>query len=316
MSYYIGVDGGGTKTAYALFDEKKNIIAMVKGPGSNHENMEGSFDEAADIIWDGIKSLIKEAGISLHDVEYTLMGLAGIDHQFQHDEMVKRLLDYGLENFEIYNDGFIVIKAGSTGSAAIGYNCGTGTCCNAIDNDGKMLQLAGLGEFSGDEGNGHWIAMRTFRAIYDDVYLGLRKTALTKMCYDEYSLKCKEDFLALVSRFEDDDADKFIMRLIDFFFDAARLGDSVVLDIIDEMATRGASLIAAHLNTLNFTDDVVEVVLSGSIHTKLPSDIYINALMNKAVSLTGRRLKFIKLSQPPVTGCINWILQQKAKKGD
>ena len=28
MSYYIGIDGGGTKTAYALFDENKKMIAM------------------------------------------------------------------------------------------------------------------------------------------------------------------------------------------------------------------------------------------------------------------------------------------------
>ena len=49
MSYYIGIDGGGTKTAYALFDEKKNIVAMAKGPGSNHENKENGFDEAVDI---------------------------------------------------------------------------------------------------------------------------------------------------------------------------------------------------------------------------------------------------------------------------
>lgn len=312
MSYYIGVDGGGTKTAYALFDENKNLLTMVKGPGSNHENMEGSFDEAAEIIWNGLKSLVKEAGISLKDVSFTLMGLAGIDHPFQHDEMMKRLQDYGLENFEIYNDGFIVVKAGSTGPAAIGYNCGTGTCCNSIDNDGKMLQLAGLGEFSGDEGNGHWIAMMTYKAVYDDVYLGLRKTAVTKMVYDEYNLTDKEGFLALVSRFEEDDADTFIMRLIDFFFDAAKLGDKVVLDIIDSMATRGASLITAHLNTLNFTDSEVEVVLSGSIHTKLPSEIYTKALMDKAVAFSGRKLKFIKLTQPPVTGCVNWILQQYA----
>ena len=101
MSYYIGIDGGGTKTAYALFDEKKNIVAMVKGPGSNHENMENGFDEAADIIWAGIKNLLHEADISIHDVDFTLMGLAGIDHPFQHDEMKKRLLDYGLEKFEI-----------------------------------------------------------------------------------------------------------------------------------------------------------------------------------------------------------------------
>jgi N-acetylglucosamine kinase-like BadF-type ATPase len=310
LSYYIGVDGGGTKTAYALFDEDKKIVAMVKGPGSNHENMEGSFDEAADIIWDGLKSLVKEAGISLKDVSFTLMGLAGIDHQFQHDEMVKRLLDYGLENFEIYNDGFIVVKAGSTGPAAIGFNCGTGTCCNAIDSDGKMLQLAGLSEFSGDVGNGHWIASQTYKSVYDDVYLGLRKTAVTKMVFDEYKLTSKEEFLSLVSKFEEEDADTFIMRLIDFFFDAAKLGDPVVLDIIDTMAERGAALIAAHLNTLNFTDEVVEVVLSGSIHTKLPSEIYLKALMDKAVKASGRKLNFIKLTQPPVTGCVNWIFQQ------
>ena len=310
MNYYIGVDGGGTKTAYALFDEDKNIVAMVKGPGSNHENMEGSFDEAADIIWDGLKKLANEAGISLKDVSFTLMGLAGIDHPYQHDEMQKRLLDYGLENFEIYNDGFIVVKAGSTGPAAIGFNCGTGTCCNAIDSDGKMLQLAGLSEFSGDVGNGHWIASQTYKSIYDDVYLGIRKTALTKMVFDEYKLSSKEEFLALVSKFEEEDADNFIMRLIDFFFDAAKLGDKVVLDIIDLMAERGAALIAAHLNTLNFTDDVVEVVLSGSIHTKLPSEIYLKALMDKAVNISGRKLSFIKLTQPPVTGCANWIFQQ------
>ena len=310
MSYYIGVDGGGTKTAYALFDEDKKIVAMVKGPGSNHENMEGSFDEAADIIWDGLKSLVKEAGISLKDVSFTLMGLAGIDHQFQHDEMTKRLLDYGLENFEIYNDGFIVVKAGSTGPAAIGFNCGTGTCCNAIDSDGKMLQLAGLSEYSGDVGNGHWIASQTYKIVYDDVYLGLRKTAVSKMVYDEYKLTSKEEFLSLVSKFEEEDADNFIMRLIDFFFDAAKLGDPVVLDIIDTMAERGAALITAHLNTLNFTDDVVEVVLSGSIHTKLPSEIYLKALMDKAAQASGRKLNFIKLTQPPVTGCVNWIFQQ------
>ena len=310
MSYYIGVDGGGTKTAYALFDEDKKIVAMVKGPGSNHENMEGSFDEAADIIWDGLKKLVKEAGISLKDVSFTLMGLAGIDHQYQHDDMYKRLSDFGLKNFEIYNDGFIVVKAGSTGAAAIGYNAGTGTCCNAIDSDGKMLQLAGLGEFSGDEGNGHWIAMMTYKTIYDDVYLGLGETSLTKMFYDEYSINSREAFLAMVSKFEEDDADTFIMRLIDFFFDAAKLGDKKVLAIIEEMADRGSSLIAAHAKQLNFTDDVIEVVLSGSIHTKLPSEIYINRLMELCVEKSGRKMKFNKLSEPPVVGCVNWIFQQ------
>ena len=310
MKYYIGVDGGGTKTAYALFNENKELLELVKGPGSNHENYEGGIDYAAELIWNGINLLLETAKVELSDIAFTLMGLAGIDHQYQHDEMFEKLTAYGLSNFEIYNDGFIVVKAGSTGKAAIGYNAGTGTCCNAIDSDGKMLQLAGLGEFSGDEGNGHWIAMMTYRAIYDDVYLGLGETALTKMFYDEYNIKSREEFLATVSRFEEDDADTFIMRLIDFFFDAAKSGDAKTLAIIEEMADRGSSLIAAHAKQLNFTDDVIEVVLSGSIHTKLPSEIYINKLMEKSIEKSGRQMRFIKLTEPPVVGCVNWIFQQ------
>ena len=62
MSYYIGVDGGGTKTAYALFDENKNILSTVKTRGSNHEKLIGSFDEATDIIAGGIKELLSENG--------------------------------------------------------------------------------------------------------------------------------------------------------------------------------------------------------------------------------------------------------------
>lgn len=310
MKYYIGVDGGGTKTAYALFNENKEMVAMVKGPGSNHENYEGGMEQASKIVWAGINSLLMEANIDLKDVSFTLMGLAGIDHQYQHDDMYKRLSDFGLSNFEIYNDGFIVVKAGSTGAAAIGYNAGTGTCCNAIDSDGKMLQLAGLGEFSGDEGNGHWIAMMTYKTIYDDVYLGLGETALTKMFCEFYSISTREEFLGMVSKFEEDDADTFIMKLIDFFFDAAKEGDEKVLAIIEEMADRGSSLIAAHAKQLNFTDDEIEVVLSGSIHTKLPSEIYINRLMELCVEKSGRKMKFNKLSEPPVVGCVNWIFQQ------
>lgn len=95
MSFYIGVDGGGTKTAFSLFDEDKNVVKTVYGPGSNHENLEGAFDEASAVIWNGITELVGEAGISLDDVAFSLMGLAGIDHQFQHDIMCEKLSERG-----------------------------------------------------------------------------------------------------------------------------------------------------------------------------------------------------------------------------
>lgn len=309
MSYYIGVDGGGTKTCYALFDEHKNIVADVKTPGSNHENLEGSFDEAAAILWDGLTRLTQKASITVGDVSFTLMGLAGIDHPFQHDEMCARLKKAGLENFAVYNDGFIVVKAGSESGAAIGLNNGTGTCCNAIDSTGRMLQLAGLGDFSGDMGNGHWIAMMAFRAIYDDVYLGIRKTSVTARYYERFGIQTREQFLGSVAKLETDEAETYIMALIDFFFDGLRDGDEACALINGTMARRSAELIAAHAAQLTFDGDEIEVVLSGSILTKLPSGLYLEAIKENVAALSDRKFRFITLTRPPVTGCINWIMQ-------
>jgi hypothetical protein len=50
-------------------------------------------------------------------------------------------------------------------------------------------------------------------------------------------------------------------------------------------------------------------VLSGSMHTKLPSDIYINRMGELLHQKTSKKFNFIKLTAAPVTGCINWLLE-------
>ncbi len=311
MSYYIGVDGGGTKTAYALFDSGKKIIAETEGKGSNHENLDGSFEQASDYIIDGINSLCSAAGIALNDVSFTLMGLAGIDHPFQHDIMCEKLRSKGLSNFEIYNDGFIVVKAGSETGSAVGYNCGTGVCCNGIDSRGKMLQLMGLGSFTGDVSGGTDIAVTAFRLMYDELFLGLDKTMITGFVKKEYGFDKREEFLSLVEKAENSDP-QTIRNLIGFFFEAAKQGDAPALRYCEAMAERGARAISALTSQLEFDGDEIEVVLSGSINVKLDNKVYLDMLIKKAQSYCSKRLKFIKLTAKPVTGCINWIMQEYA----
>lgn len=314
MKYYIGVDGGGTKTAFALFDENKKMLECVTGPGSNHENLESSFDGASDIIMSGLNSLCEKAGIALSDVSFTLMGLAGIDHQYQYEAMCELLSGKGLNNFEVFNDGFIVVKAGATGKSAIGYNCGTGVCCNGIGIDGKMLQLAGLGEFSGDISGGTNICIKTFELIYNELFLGLEKTVMTDMVKEKYGFEKREDFMSLIEKIEsEEEGDEHKRNLVGIFFEAAKQGDAPALAYCERMAERGAQLIAALSNQLDFGEGEVEVVLSGSINVKLDNKAYLDMLLEKAEAKSGKKLKFIKLTEQPVTGCVNWILQSYAK---
>ena len=309
MAYYIGVDGGGTKTAFALFDETETMLASVTGPGSNHENLDTGFDGAAEILTEGLNALCETAGIGLNDVDFTLMGLAGIDHPFQHDALCDRLRKKGMDRFEIFNDGFIVVKAGASGRAAIGFNCGTGVCCNGVGADGTMLQRGGLGDFSGDCSGGENLCVAVVRMIYDELFLGLEQTKLTALVGEAYGFSAREDYLTLIGRLEGPDAAQTARDLVGFFFETAKRGDGPALAYCEKMAERGAQLIAALTRELTFDTDPIEVVLSGSINVKLENDAYLELLREKARALSGKALKFIKLDVMPVTGCVRWILQ-------
>ena len=310
MAFYIGVDGGGTKTAYALFDGNKELVAQYEGPASNHENMEGSFPEAAGIIADGINNLLVSAGKSLADVDGILMGLAGIDHPYQHDAMQDELGKLGITGSRIYNDGFIVIKAGVGSGAGIGYNCGTGTCCNSIDTNGNMLQIGGFDVLSGDKGNGHWVGNQAFRIMYDQLCLGKSKSLITDYMKEKAGICDRATLLDSIAVLEsEDEGEAFLRKLIVSFFDAANNDDEEALKVIEEMAQRGADYICGHINAMTFDCDVINVVLSGSVHTKLPSHRYTERMAQLVEERTGRKFNFTKLNCAPVMGCINWLME-------
>lgn len=311
MRYYIGIDGGGTKTQYALFDENKRMISTVKTDGSNHENLEGAIPEAAGIIMKGINDLLLQNCLMQENVTHVLMALAGMDHPWQEEEMASELKKAGLIiPATICNDGFIVVKAGIRGKAGIGYNCGTGTCCNSVGSDGKLLQIGGFGQLSGDVGGGRWIAYEVFRLAYFEVCLKAQKSACTAGFCEKAGVEpTRAGLLSVVPRLEVYE-DKLVRDLIDVFFDAVNAGDEAALDVVDVMAENGAKFIAGHVKNQKFDGDVIDVVLSGAIHTKLPSEVYIEKLMVRAEELGGRKLNCIKLTVPPVTGCINWMLEE------
>ena len=308
--YYIGVDGGGTKTQYALFDEKKNMLSTVKTEGTNHENMSGGIPAAAKIIMRGIEDLLMNNAMMQKDVTFVLMALAGKDHPYQEKAMEKALKRAGLKiPFSLCNDGFIVVKAGVSGKSGVGYNCGTGTCCNSIDDNGNLLQIGGFGILSGDVGGGLWIAGQAYQLAYNEICLGGEKTLCTAKIAEKFGIEPQRDpLLALIPRYEQEDH-AFIHDMIDVFFESLAEGDAEAAKVSDYMARRGAQFIAGHIRKQHFEGDVIEVVLSGSMHTKLVSDAYIAKMKAYTEELTGRKCDFKRLTVPPVTGAINWMLE-------
>ena len=73
-TYYLGIDGGGTKKALALSDEEGNIIRIHKTEGCNPVDI--GIDRVKEILKDAIYEICKD--ISLSSV-YCFAGIAGGD---------------------------------------------------------------------------------------------------------------------------------------------------------------------------------------------------------------------------------------------
>jgi N-acetylglucosamine kinase-like BadF-type ATPase len=71
---FLGVDGGGTKTAYALIDAEGNIRASHTSGSVSH--LSEGFARAAALLGDGIRAVLREGGIAAASVDFAFLGLA------------------------------------------------------------------------------------------------------------------------------------------------------------------------------------------------------------------------------------------------
>ena len=148
-----------------------------------------------------------------------------------------------------------------------------------------------------------------FQKLYDDICLKIKHSEMTDKIVEKFGITPDRDgVLSLIAPMEEE-GDEIVRDLLDIFFDALNNGDKAAIEIADVMAERGAQFICAHIRNQVFEGDTIQVVLSGSMHCKLPSDIYVNKLIKMTEEISGKKLEFIKLQVAPVMGCINWMLE-------
>ncbi|GAU78817.1 ROK family protein [Fusibacter sp. 3D3] len=129
MKYLIGVDVGGTKIAYGLFDENKELIANMKIDSDASISPEAFFD----LIIDHIYKLLKNQQLTIADVLGIGMGLPSYVH-FEEGYIVKtgslpRLHHFPLKRYlqeQLGNEIKIVIDNDGHAGALAEYRYGVG----------------------------------------------------------------------------------------------------------------------------------------------------------------------------------------------
>jgi N-acetylglucosamine kinase-like BadF-type ATPase len=154
---FLGVDGGGTKTAFALVDARGNVLARHEESSAYH--IEVGMDGASAMLARGCGALFAAAGVNPDDVAFAFFGLPA----YGEDRAAQALLDalpgpiLGHGRYLCGND-MVCSWAGSLGCRdGISVIAGTGSMAYG-EYAGRQARAGGWGELFSDEGSAHWIA--------------------------------------------------------------------------------------------------------------------------------------------------------------
>ncbi len=156
MKYFLGIDGGGTKTTAAVSDENGNIILKSVGKTINFYSvgMEKARNNLAEII--------KEINSSLGntDFESAFVGCSALDDEAD-GKMLESLCGGIIESkkLRMNSDVYVALKSVENAVCPCVAICGTGSMAIGEDESGKIVVKGGWGHILGDEGSAYSIAV-------------------------------------------------------------------------------------------------------------------------------------------------------------
>ena len=263
-NYYIGVDGGGTKTEFIMADSNGNIVANIIKEKS-HYLMIG-FNGLEKIIHEGVHSCIETAGCKQSDIVFCAVCICGYGDVKSHDCLIEEAIDHALVEIphQVYSDTFNAHRGSLVGKSGIHVIAGTGSIALGINDEGYSARCGGLNHlFGGDEGSAYWLACKMLLHFTRQSDGREEKTALY------YYLKSKYQF--------NEDGDLIDYTVIDLEFDRTKIAnmakdlyelaqsnDPVAIQIYSEAAQELYDMVCAISNQLVFTSPIL-VSYSGGV---------------------------------------------------
>jgi glucosamine kinase len=165
----IAVDGGGTRTKCAAFDQDGQLYAQAESGPSNHLVLDG--ERAFASLAEAIQAVVMECNAAHTQVHAVSAGLAGVDAGGEGLLEAQRCLErLGFAN-SIINADIVTAHAGAFGGEpGVLALAGTGAAFIGVTSDGRHVHAGGWGPVCGDEGSAYWIGRESLRvaaAAYD-----------------------------------------------------------------------------------------------------------------------------------------------------
>ncbi|MBR6772809.1 MAG: XRE family transcriptional regulator [Clostridia bacterium] len=252
--YYLGIDGGGTKTELALSDPEGKIVSRLFMDGCNPNTV--GIERTKRIIEDGIIQACKDVPLS-SVVVYA--GIAGCASEIYADEIKTMLEKMSFAAFDVGSDNNNIVAAGLGNNEGITMILGTGICSYVVKKE-ETKRIAGWGYLFDNGGSAFHIGRDAINA-YFSAYDGTgEETTLVQRIKQTFGYSNEELLKNLYSG-----GNKLVSSYAMYVFEEAEKGDKVSVSILKKHIAEIARLIRASLSHFSDYDKKIPVILGGGL---------------------------------------------------
>ena len=204
MKYYLGIDGGGTRTTAAVSDENGNIRFKAVGKSINFYSV--GMEKARENLKNVINDIYKNIGEI--EFESAFIGCSALDNEAS-NETITALCDGVIRAKKIgmNSDVYVALASSGEDKCRIVAICGTGSIVTGIDENCNIKTKGGWGHIFGDEGSAYSIAVNALKAsamLYDEGNI----TPLVKKAEEFFGV---EDFRDVIEKIYSPETTKDIL---------------------------------------------------------------------------------------------------------
>jgi glucosamine kinase len=272
MSFYLGIDGGGTKTRCVLGDESSVLATSISG-GSNVVRLGEARTREA--LHTAVRQACATAKITPEKIRRICIGAAGAARPEIASKIRSILAELSPAAVAVVGDMVTALEAAFGSGPGVVAIAGTGSIVWGRDSTGRTARAGGWGFAISDEGSGHWIGRRAISAIlraHDEDH----DTLLAAMVLEALKLATLDELVQKANALPPPD----FARLFPVVLRASEQSDPTARNLLTDAATHLANLSAMVIGRVAPQFPYAPVAMTGSVFRKsaVVRQVFYNAL--------------------------------------
>lgn len=307
-TYFLGFDGGGTKTECVLADAEGRVVGRSVGGPSNpiragYTRAWFALSEAADVV-------LSRQKLSAGHIRGVCAGLGGAGRL----GVVRRATTFFEQAYpnaavRVTTDLEIALESAFGSADGIILLAGTGSAAFGRGENGKTARAGGRGPWFSDEGSAFDIGRRAFKAVVEAEESRGPETALSKRIFKWHQAHDWDSLLDHVSKNPDD----VFPKTFPLVAELAERGDEVSRSILSAAARSLAELAACVVDQLGWRNREIPVARVGGVYGRSKHfDAAIDAELNRSLG----RVRLVPISVSPAEAAARLAVQLVRAKGN